>query len=1233
MDHLPTIIQQYLSLGLPLFEESCVKDPLFSQGTYQVEVQDKASAYYPFLQMQDDGHLLDSFCTCKVSESGHGCPHLTAAYLRIFNHTKEPLHIRFRDSLWNQLFQLCSKKVGYETSCLEQKESAACCFSKTKKKLFSIEVKTEKAHQKFKEIVAQRIQETEETSLKFSNLSTEELASWRSGKASAALCYELSFWSDLAKWLMMLQENKHPYEISFLETEGSAPHELTISLPDVILWFYIASVNWPAIIPSLASVHSPLKVFSAQDSSIKHVIYDEEKKCLLIERLPDDQIKEKQRELTGYPVGQNWMYAPHKGFYQKQSNQLFAEGIIPSDQMAATLTSAEKQLEPFLSLFPTPLAAQYHLRFDASGHLHIELYVFAYGDLQEERSCCFFPWVYLSGKKTFYRLDNWMFEGKEKIIEKTQVAEFVNQHRLWLHNFPGFQTHLGSLEARLTYEVNAEQKLIFGAKLDYPDQFEDTIDLGQWVYIKGQGFYMKRESRSRFFLHPGLTVEAHAISHFIETHKEDLEQVENFYHAHSPLVRVGLQITLTEESFIAITPKWEYSPGVEPSSILLFGHFLYEKGKGFFEIPHSMRLPERYREPQILSPAQEAPFLAFELEPLKPWIYEIDPRLNKPAHLQLKIRKIQRNKKTKGQQWLVDLIYESEHGWVDIFTIWDAFGQKRKHVFSQAGLLSLKDPRFNWIRQLQKRQMDRAKGMIRLNTLEWIRLSVFEEIHLPHDAEAEETKSLLDQIGRFETSQLLNISQLKAHLRPYQETGLHWLWFLYCHRLSGLLCDDMGLGKTHQAMALLAAISYEDEERGKKYLVVCPTSVIYHWQELLQKFLPDMRVCTYYGIARTLDRFETDFDILLTSYGILRTGKEDLRGLYFELAIFDEIQIAKNHHSQTHAALSQIDARMRLGLTGTPIENRIRELKSLFDIILPGYMPSDAVFRDMFVQPIEKAKDEKQRQLLTKLVKPFILRRKKSEVLLDLPEKMEMISYCDLSPEQKRLYKEVAISMRDTVYRELQDESNPVSYIHVFSALSSLKRICDHPSLVEGHDPAQAQQSGKWDLFIELLSEARDSGQKVVVFSQYLEMISLIEKYLKKKGIGFASIKGSTRDRSAQLKRFREDPACEVFVASLLAAGVGIDLTVASVVIHYDRWWNPAKENQATDRVHRIGQSRGVQVFKLVTKHTIEEHIHDLIEKKKGLIEDIIGHDESTHIQYLSRDELIALFETMFTDV
>ncbi len=253
-------------------------------------------------------------------------------------------------------------------------------------------------------------------------------------------------------------------------------------------------------------------------------------------------------------------------------------------------------------------------------------------------------------------------------------------------------------------------------------------------------------------------------------------------------------------------------------------------------------------------------------------------------------------------------------------------------------------------------------------------------------------------------------------------------------------------------------------------------------------------------------------------------------------------------------------------------------------------------------------------------------------MLTDLPEKIEAISYCDLSNEQKMLYKEVAFKMRDTIYQDLKDNAKPVPLVHVFSALSSLKQICDHPALIlNDAKHYQNHQSGKWDLFVELLNEARDSGQKVVIFSQYLEMLGIIEAHLKKKGIGFATIKGSTRDRPEQLRRFREDPKCEVFVASLLAAGVGIDLTVASIVIHYDRWWNPAKENQATDRVHRIGQNRGVQVFKLVTKNSIEEHIHKMIERKKGLLEDIIGQEDQ--INYLSREELLQVFETMFSEI
>jgi superfamily II DNA or RNA helicase len=1223
MDRQPEFVSEYLEKAEELVKAGAVGEPIFSKGTYQFEVVDTKKKFFPFIQMRDDGGVTDSFCSCKVSESGRGCPHLAAAYLRIFNGHEEPLHVRYRRSLWNRLFQMSSKRHGYELDCLKKEtDGLYTCESKTKKRLFSIEASTPKTKKKLTTIVGTRPVETEETSIKFSNLSAEEIAAYRGGKASHSLRYELSFWSDLAKWLMYLEDEKEPYEIVF--SGEPLPHEVTLKFPGLGIWFYISDVNLPWIIPALTTVNSPLKVFDAEDETIEGIDYDEQSKVL--------QIRHKGRKSTGesdfvgIPIG-DWLYVEGKGFYRRRYDPLLSQEQIPSDQIASALTQSNKSLQRFLPIFADKRNCQYRLQFDNQGNLHIELYVLEPGDLQSDRAACFVPWAYVPDKG-FYLLDNWLFEGKEKIIPKAEMADFINRHRLWLHNFPGFQTHLGSLESHLIYHLSSNDELTFDAELNFPEEYDETHHFDEWVYIKGQGFYMKREARGRLPLHPGLRVTRTEISPFIHEHKEELEQVTGFYNSDLPIQKTGLNITLNDEGLIAILPKMSYAPNVDKVHLKRFGDYVYVEGRGFSEIPQAARMPERYQEPIVITASQEPAFLAYELEPLKPYIIEMDPRLVKPENLQLKIRKILPSKRKRGQEWLVDLAYSSELGTIDIFSIWDAFQEKKRHLFSPAGLLYLKEPRFNWIRQLQKRRLDRKRGLIRLNTLEWIRLTVFEPFEEPSDPD---TRKFLNELNRLETDRLLDLSRLKAKLRPYQEQGLQWLWFLYCHGLSGLLCDDMGLGKTHQAMALLAAVINEDEDKTNKYLVVCPTSVIYHWQEQLKRFLPDLRVCTYYGLERTLTDFDENYDLLLTSYGILRTGREDLRTIRFEVAIFDEIQIAKNHNSQTHKVLRSIDAQMRLGLTGTPIENRIRELKSLIDIVLPSYMPSDLVFRDIFVNPIEKHRDEEKRALLGKLVKPFILRRKKSEVLTDLPEKIEEIAYCDLSTEQQELYSEVAFKMRDSVYQDLKNTTKPVSFVHIFSALSTLKQICDHPSLIL-HDIKNyhLHHSGKWDLFVELLYEARDSGQKVVVFSQYLEMLAIIEAYLKKKGIGFASIKGSTRDRPEQLRRFREDPECKVFVASLLAAGVGIDLTVASIVIHYDRWWNPAKENQATDRVHRIGQNRGVQVFKLVTKHTIEEHIHDMIERKKGLLEDIIGPDDQ--INYLSREELLRVFEKMFSE-
>jgi SNF2 family DNA or RNA helicase len=324
---------------------------------------------------------------------------------------------------------------------------------------------------------------------------------------------------------------------------------------------------------------------------------------------------------------------------------------------------------------------------------------------------------------------------------------------------------------------------------------------------------------------------------------------------------------------------------------------------------------------------------------------------------------------------------------------------------------------------------------------------------------------------------------------------------------------------------------------------------------------------------------------------------------------------------------------VKIGLTGTPIENQLRELKALFDLVMPGYMPLDHDFREFFVRPIERGENPKRRELLSRYVRPFVLRRRKVDVLPELPEKTEELYTAELIGEQKSLYRSVASQQAMPLIQQLKDESSPIPYMHIFAVLSSLKQICNHPAAyLKDVENYERYESGKWEAFVELIEEAMESEQKVVVFSQFLAMLDIIEIYLKKSGIGYAQIRGQTKNRGEEVARFAREPACKVFLGSLQAAGLGIDLTPASIVIHYDRWWNAARENQATDRVHRIGQVRGVQVFKLFTKGTIEEKIDRMIAKKAGLLEEVVSFDDHQIVKRLSRQEIIFLLEALPED-
>lgn len=469
------------------------------------------------------------------------------------------------------------------------------------------------------------------------------------------------------------------------------------------------------------------------------------------------------------------------------------------------------------------------------------------------------------------------------------------------------------------------------------------------------------------------------------------------------------------------------------------------------------------------------------------------------------------------------------------------------------------------------------------------------------------------------------IQSMASPLRDYQLRGVQWLWYLYQNGLGGLLCDEMGLGKTHQAMALMTLLA-DSDPRGGPFLVVCPTSVLHHWARKVAAHAPGLRLVLHYGQGRDLRQSLETADVLLTSYGVLLRDMPALGEEVFRMAICDEIQHIKNSQTKAYQAVEQIRAAVKIGLTGTPVENSLADLKSLIDLVVPGYLGTDERFRRRFVEPVESGRDPERRRQLQRLIHPFVLRRLKATVAEELPAKIEDTLGCRLSDDQVKLYRDALTARRTALLEALGDLEARVPYMHIFSLLNLLKQICNHPAMLEGAED-RPWASGKWDLFTELLDECLSGGQKVVVYSQYLRMIELIRKHLADRQVPAAVLTGASRERGRIVERFQNDPDCRVFVGSLKAGGVGIDLTAASVVIHYDRWWNAAREDQATDRIHRIGQRRGVQVFKLVTEGTLEEKIDAIIAKKKRLMESVVRPDDPDSLKIFTREELVALLE------
>ncbi len=464
-------------------------------------------------------------------------------------------------------------------------------------------------------------------------------------------------------------------------------------------------------------------------------------------------------------------------------------------------------------------------------------------------------------------------------------------------------------------------------------------------------------------------------------------------------------------------------------------------------------------------------------------------------------------------------------------------------------------------------------------------------------------------------------------LRPYQREGLAWLQFLRANALSGILADDLGLGKTAQTLAHLL-LEKESGRLDKPALVILPTSLIFNWKNEAARFAPDLKVLSLHGPERK-SRFAdiATHDVVLTTYPLLWRDADDLMQHSYHLLILDEAQTVKNAQSQSAEAVRKVDARHRLCLTGTPLENHLGELWSQFDFLLPGFLGTSKQFTRHWRTPIEKQGDIARRSLLARRIRPFILRRKKEDVAQELPPKTIIVRSVELEGAQRDLYETVRAAMDAKVRDEIARMGFARSQIVILDALLKLRQVCCDPRLVKASAARKVPERAKLDLLMAMLPELVDEGRRVLVFSQFTSMLALIEHELDKANIAYVTLTGDTNDRETPIRRFQEGQV-PVFLISLKAGGVGLNLTTADTVIHYDPWWNPAVENQATDRAHRLGQNKPVFVYKLIVSGSIEEKILALQERKAELAAGILSEDHQVDIKFGS-DDLAALFEPL----
>lgn len=1155
----------------------------FSGNYYTIRIPDEDSPegnWVSTLKFQNIHNLTFASCSCP---DGECCEHLMIAYLAVYESCGWlPLHYKFAQSFWHALFL----KLFLSQTLIRPEGDSQYSISHP------------------------------DLTLEISALSSESYAHWLSTMREVSppgVYTETTFLKSslyrIAKYFFLCCEAGA--RLDFKENRQGFPTQFTLQWEGISLKGEI--LNFETLETLFPKINFSQTTFSGnyEDFSVTHVHVCPKEATIHFTKVPNQSYSS---DLPETPIGSISYIAQDRYVLLPEE-----KAVIPISMLPFLCDKFKAKILSFLHYENEKQQIRYSIHLLRDYSISFSAYLNTPGDL-DHGELIYPDFCYLPDQGLF-AVTGVLTPQLSFVVKADQVEEFLHNKGSSICE-PGFQVFtLDSPERQLTYNITQQGVLIF--HYDYDTAGSATamnIHYGPWVYHAGQGFFLKSTSDSP--IQDGLIVEAQDVPNFITHNEEILRAIPNFFSPPPPLTNLIFEVRKTANFSLQLTPIFE---GLEEDHCQLFGPFLYWENHGFHLLPTHLQplssLPKNI-------PAEEVPeFITQNCHNTR--LVFTDPELCPPETFELTLLSIKRPHPLSPLHLQLELT--TNLGSIPIGNVLQAIKNRKNFAFTQAGFLNFQNCLFQFLKQFIAQKSLISENIVIATVTDIFKLDALAPLSLHKNIQASEAD--LTFFSQLKAACLppipQNLFSTDHQLRPYQNSGLLWLWFLYNHHLSGLLCDEMGLGKTHQAAALLDIVfqSAESTER-PKFLVVCPTSVLPHWEHILATHLPKVSIFSFHGPNKPESIPPTD--IIITSYGTLRQNYAKFYKLSFTVIVFDEIHVAKNKTSQIHKILCRLNAQMKLGLTGTPVENNLLEFKGLLDIILPNYLPSDSLFKKLFTKTHNTAEVDDEmissQDLLLKLTRPFILRRTKKLVLPELPEKVESIIPCVLSPEQKKLYLSTLKREKMQIQQLESPEEQSVNYLHVFALLNHLKQICNHPALfLKNPEKYHEHESGKWNAFVRLLHDSLSSGYKVVVFSQYIHMIRIITLYLNEIGVKYASIQGKSLNRKEEIAYFTSDPECRVFVGSLLAAGTGINLTAGNVVIMYDRWWNPAKENQALDRVHRIGQKNTVFIYKLMTEDTLEERIHYLIEKKVRLLDKVITTQDSNILHMLNKEDLLTI--------